>query len=166
MHQGQLLAEGTPGEISRNQVVQSAYLGGLYDLSGSMGRGWRGRETGHNRRGGEGGMMDNELEVRDIHTFIGQFHILQGVSLEVPRGSIIALLGRNGAGKTTTLKSILGLTPPRQGKVLLAGREIQGRRSFDIAALGIGFVPEHRAIFRDLSRAREPADRRAQEGRP
>ena len=95
--------------------------------------------------------MDNELEVRDIHTFIGQFHILQGVSLEVPRGSIIALLGRNGAGKTTTLKSILGLTPPRQGKVLLAGREIQGRRSFDIAALGIGFVPEHRAIFRDLS---------------
>ena len=95
--------------------------------------------------------MDNELEVRDIHTFIGQFHILQGVTVEVPRGSITALLGRNGAGKTTTLKSILGLTPPRQGKVLLAGREIQGRRSYDIAAMGIGFVPEHRAIFRDLS---------------
>ena len=95
--------------------------------------------------------MDNLIEVRDIHTFIGQFHILQGVTVEVPRGSITALLGRNGAGKTTTLKSILGLTPPRQGKVLLAGREIQGRRSYDIAAMGIGFVPEHRAIFRDLS---------------
>jgi branched-chain amino acid transport system ATP-binding protein len=95
--------------------------------------------------------MDNLIEVHDIHTFIGQFHILQGVTVEVPRGSITALLGRNGAGKTTTLKSILGLTPPRQGKVLLAGREIQGRRSYDIAAMGIGFVPEHRAIFRDLS---------------
>jgi branched-chain amino acid transport system ATP-binding protein len=95
--------------------------------------------------------MDNLLEIRDIHTFIGQFHILQGVTVQVPRGSITALLGRNGAGKTTTLKSILGLTPPRQGQVLLDGREIQGRRSFDIAALGIGFVPEHRAIFRSLS---------------
>lgn len=93
----------------------------------------------------------NLLEVRDIHTYIGQFHILQGVTAEVPRGSIAALLGRNGAGKTTTLKSILGLTPPSQGAVVLDGEEIQGRRSFDIAAMGIGFVPEHRAIFRDLS---------------
>jgi branched-chain amino acid transport system ATP-binding protein len=93
----------------------------------------------------------NLLEVRDIQTYIGQFHILQGVTVEVPKGSIVALLGRNGAGKTTTLKSILGLTPPRQGKVLLDGREIQGQRSYDIASMGIGFVPEHRAIFRDLS---------------
>lgn len=93
----------------------------------------------------------NILEVRDIHTFIGQFHILQGVTVGVPEGSITALLGRNGAGKTTTLKSILGLTPPREGQVIFGGQEIQGRRSFDIAAMGIGFVPEHRAIFRDLS---------------
>jgi len=93
----------------------------------------------------------NLLEVRNIHTFIGQFHILQGVTVTVPKGSITALLGRNGAGKTTTLKSVLGLIPPRQGKVMLDGQEIQGRRSFDIAAMGIGFVPEHRAIFRDLS---------------
>ncbi len=95
--------------------------------------------------------MDNLLEVQDIHTFIGQFHILQGVTVEVPKGSIVALLGRNGAGKTTTLKSILGLTPPNQGKVLLDGQEIQGQVSFDIASMGIGYVPEHRAIFRDLS---------------
>ena len=95
--------------------------------------------------------MENILEVQDIHTFIGQYHILQGVSVSIPRGSITALLGRNGAGKTTTLKSILGLTPPRQGKVVFEGRELNGLRSFDIAALGIGFVPEHRAIFRDLS---------------
>jgi branched-chain amino acid transport system ATP-binding protein len=93
----------------------------------------------------------NLLEVRDIHTYIGQFHILQGVTVKVPKGSIVALLGRNGAGKTTTLKSVLGLTPPRQGEILLAGQEIQGQRCFDIASMGIGFVPEHRAIFRDLS---------------
>ena len=95
--------------------------------------------------------MENLLEVRDIHTFIGQYHILQGVTVEVPKGSIIALLGRNGAGKTTTLKSILGLAPPRNGKILLDGEEIQGQRSYEIASMGIGFVPEHRAIFRDLS---------------
>ncbi|MBW7885488.1 MAG: ABC transporter ATP-binding protein [Caldilineaceae bacterium] len=91
------------------------------------------------------------LTVDAIHTFIGQFHILEGVSLEVPAGSIVALLGRNGAGKTTTLKSILGLTPPRQGAIVFDGVEIQGRPSYEIAAMGIGFVPEHRAIFRDLS---------------
>jgi len=95
--------------------------------------------------------MDIVLDVQNIHTFIGQYHILQGVDLRVPKGSITALLGRNGAGKTTTLKSILGLTPPRQGKVNFEGREVQGMRSFEIAALGIGFVPEHRAIFRDLT---------------
>jgi len=95
--------------------------------------------------------MGSLLEVQDIHTFIGQFHILEGVSLQVPKGKILALLGRNGAGKTTTLKTVLGLTPPRQGKVLFAGQEINGLRSFDIASMGIGFVPEHRAIFRDLS---------------
>lgn len=95
--------------------------------------------------------MTNLLEVKNINTFIGQFHILEGVSVDVPRGSITVLLGRNGAGKTTTLKSILGLTPPRSGQVFFDGQEVQGRRSFDIASLGIGFVPEHRAIFRDLS---------------
>lgn len=95
--------------------------------------------------------MDYILEVEAIHTFIGQYHILQGVDMRVPRHSITALLGRNGAGKTTTLKSILGLRPPRQGKITFDGRLIQGMRSFDIAALGIGFVPEHRAIFRDLT---------------
>jgi|SRR3990170_1014449 len=95
--------------------------------------------------------MDHILEVQDIHTFIGQYHILQGVSLQVPAGSITALLGRNGAGKTTTLKSILGLTPPSQGSILFQGVDIAGLRSFDIAAMGFGFVPENRAIFRDLT---------------
>ncbi len=95
--------------------------------------------------------MEYILDVQGIHTFIGQYHILQGVDVRVPKGSITALLGRNGAGKTTTLKSILGLAPPREGKVIFENREVQGMRSFDIASMGIGFVPEHRAIFHDLS---------------
>jgi branched-chain amino acid transport system ATP-binding protein len=95
--------------------------------------------------------MDHLLEVQSVQTFIGQYHILQGVDVLVPRESITTILGRNGAGKTTTIKTILGLTPPREGKVIFDGREIQGMHSFDIANLGIGFVPENRAIFRDLS---------------
>ncbi|NJC97467.1 MAG: ABC transporter ATP-binding protein [Anaerolineales bacterium] len=95
--------------------------------------------------------MENILEVQGIHTYIGQYHILQGVNVQVPKGSITVLLGRNGAGKTTTLKSIIGLTPPREGRVIYDGNEVQAMRSFDIANMGIGFVPEHRAIFRDLT---------------
>ncbi|WP_374689791.1 ABC transporter ATP-binding protein [Promineifilum sp.] len=95
--------------------------------------------------------QNNVLEVKDIQTFIGQFHILDGVSVDVPDGSITVLLGRNGAGKTTTLKSIIGLTPPRHGAISLFGKEIQGEPAYRIAAKGIGYVPEHRAIFRDLS---------------
>ncbi|MDF1595921.1 MAG: ABC transporter ATP-binding protein [Acidimicrobiia bacterium] len=91
------------------------------------------------------------LEVTEAHTFIGQYHILEGVSLDVPAGDIVALLGRNGAGKTTTLKTILGLTPARSGSIHFDGQDITNRRSFDVANLGIGYVPEHRAIFADLS---------------
>ena len=76
---------------------------------------------------------------------------MEGVSVVVPENSITVLLGRNGAGKTTTLKSIIGLTPPSEGKIVYDGQEVQGQASFDIASKGIGFVPEHRAIFRDLS---------------
>lgn len=91
------------------------------------------------------------LEARDINTYIGQFHILEGVSFDVPEGEIVALLGRNGAGKTTTLKSILGLTPPRTGDVIFEGTDLRGLHSFDVAAKGIGYVPENRAIFGALS---------------
>lgn len=96
-------------------------------------------------------MSNNILEVKNIHSFINQFHILQDVDFVVPKGSITALLGRNGAGKTTTLKSVLGLASVREGKVIFEGKEVQGMLPFEIAALGIGYVPEHRAIFRDLS---------------
>jgi branched-chain amino acid transport system ATP-binding protein len=93
----------------------------------------------------------HQLEVRDVHTFVGHFHILQGVTIRAPRRSITALLGRNGAGKTTTLKTIMGLTPPRHGQVIYDGQDLNGRRSYEIAALGIGFVPDYRGIFRDLT---------------
>jgi branched-chain amino acid transport system ATP-binding protein len=91
------------------------------------------------------------LTIEGIHTFIGQHHILEGVSLTVPQGSITALLGRNGAGKTTTLRSIVGLLAPRSGRIVFAGDEIQGRPAYTIAARGVGYVPEHRAVFRDLT---------------
>jgi len=91
------------------------------------------------------------LDVRGIHTFIGEFHILEGVSVEVLPGSITVLLGRNGAGKTTTLRSIIGLTPPRSGSITFRGAPLRGKRTHAIAQLGIGYVPENRIIFRDLT---------------
>jgi len=91
------------------------------------------------------------LDIQDIHTFIGEFHILEGVSVQVPPGSITVLLGRNGAGKTTTLRSIIGLTPPKTGQIMFQGQAIQGKPAHKIARMGIGYVPENRIIFRDLT---------------
>lgn len=91
------------------------------------------------------------LEVDGVHTNIGQFHILEGVSLTVEEGEIVALLGRNGAGKTTTLKTILGLTPASEGKVNFDEEDITDLRTFEIATRGIGYVPENRIIFSALS---------------
>ena len=91
------------------------------------------------------------LSLASVHTFIGQFHILEGVTFDVPENTITALLGRNGAGKTTTLRTIMGITPPSQGQVLFRGAAIHGRRSFQIAQMGIGYVPDYRAIFRQLT---------------
>ncbi|MBC8172139.1 MAG: ABC transporter ATP-binding protein [Anaerolineae bacterium] len=95
--------------------------------------------------------MTNLLEIQNIHTFIGQFHILEGVSVSVPKGSITVLLGRNGAGKTTTLRSIMGMTPPTRGNILFDGRSIVGKKPHVIASMGLGWVPEHRAIFKELT---------------
>lgn len=96
-------------------------------------------------------MSEHMLEVRDIHTFIGQFHILEGVTVSVPHSSITVLLGRNGAGKTTTLRSIMGMTPPSRGSIHFDGKPLAGKTPFAIARLGIGYVPEHRAIFKSLT---------------
>lgn len=91
------------------------------------------------------------LAVEDIYTSYGLSQVLFGVSLEVAAGECVCLLGRNGVGKTTTMRSIMGLTPPRQGRVLWKGRNVCGRPAYQIADLGIGFVPEDRRIFADLT---------------
>ncbi|MBU2547229.1 MAG: ABC transporter ATP-binding protein [Proteobacteria bacterium] len=91
------------------------------------------------------------LEVSRINTFYGISHILFDVSMESDRGEVVGILGRNGVGKTTLLRSIIGLTPPRTGRVVFRGHEVQGRPPFRIARRGIGFVPEDRVIFPDLS---------------
>ncbi|MCF8032348.1 MAG: ABC transporter ATP-binding protein [Desulfarculaceae bacterium] len=93
----------------------------------------------------------NELEVRDINSYYGKSHILFGVSLDVAQGQVVGLIGRNGAGKSTTLKSIIGLVPPRQGSITYQGRNICGLPSHRIAKLGVGFVPEDRRVFSDLT---------------
>ncbi len=96
-------------------------------------------------------MSDALLKIENIDTFIEQFHILQGVSVTVPNSGITVLLGRNGAGKTTTLRSIMGMVNVTKGKILLDGASIVGKKPHTIAKLGIGYVPEHRAIFKELS---------------
>jgi branched-chain amino acid transport system ATP-binding protein len=95
--------------------------------------------------------MSAALEAEGLHTYYGKSHILRGVSLRVATGRITALLGRNGAGKTTTLRSLMGLTPPREGRVTILGNETTRWPSFRIAALGVGYVPEGRRIFSNLS---------------
>jgi branched-chain amino acid transport system ATP-binding protein len=96
-------------------------------------------------------MADPLLQVEGIHTYIGKHHILQGVSFEVYAGEVTVLLGRNGAGKTTTLRSIMGLLPPSRGRILFRSRAIHHMKPFDIARLGIGFVPEDRGLFNLLT---------------
>ncbi|MCP4361365.1 MAG: ABC transporter ATP-binding protein [Chloroflexi bacterium] len=91
------------------------------------------------------------LQVQDIHTFYGRSHILQGVSLNVATGEAVALLGRNGVGKTTTIKSIIGFTPPRDGRIFLQEMDVTGRPSHEIARLGVGLVPQGRDIFPTLT---------------
>lgn len=96
-------------------------------------------------------MMKTLLKVEDIHTHIGQYHILQGVSFEAREGEVSVLLGRNGAGKTTTLKTIMGLTPASKGAVLFDGQDITKKPTYTIANGGIGYVPEDQGIFADLT---------------
>jgi branched-chain amino acid transport system ATP-binding protein len=91
------------------------------------------------------------LKSEAIHTFIGQHHILQGVSFEAKADAVTVLIGRNGAGKSTTLKTIMGLLPAAEGKIIFKGEEIQFKKPYDIARLGIGFVPEHMGIFANLT---------------
>ena len=91
------------------------------------------------------------LTIDDVHTYYGDSYVLQGVTLGVPRGRIVAMLGRNGMGKTTLIRSIAGLTPPRRGIVAYRGRSIGGLPPYEIARLGITLVPQGRRTFPSLS---------------
>ena len=91
------------------------------------------------------------LDVKDMHTNYGDSYVLQGVSLSVSKGQVVALMGRNGVGKTTTIRSIAGLTPPRTGNIVFKGREISHLPAYSIAHMGMGLVPQGRRIFGSLT---------------
>ena len=96
-------------------------------------------------------MAEIILSLQDVHTYIDQHHILQGVTFDVAAGRPTVLLGRNGAGKSSTLRAIIGLNPVTSGRIMLNGNSIDGRPPYDIARMGIGFVAEERAVFYNLT---------------
>ena len=91
------------------------------------------------------------LEVRDIHTYYGDSHVLQGVSLSLTRGQVVGILGRNGMGKTTLIRSIIGFTPPRRGQIMFKDRDITAWSSNRAVGFGLGLVPQGRRVFPSLS---------------
>ena len=108
------------------------------------------------------------LRVENLHSYYGRAHILQDVGFELPAGELLVLLGRNGAGKSTTMKSIMGLVRPARGRVSFAGRDITRLEPYRVARLGLGYVPEERRIFTDLTVLEnlEVGRQPAREGRP
>lgn len=95
--------------------------------------------------------MDNILEIEDIHVRIADAYVLQGISFDIPKGELVALLGRNGAGKTTTLESILGINSIFKGQIRFGGEDITGLQTFEVAKKGIGYVPDSARIFSELT---------------
>ena len=91
------------------------------------------------------------LEAKDIHSYYGKSHILHGVSFDLKEGELVCLLGRNGVGKSTTLKSIMGIVQPKQGSIKFNNQELIGKEPYQIANIGVGYVPEDRRIFRSLT---------------
>jgi len=95
--------------------------------------------------------MQEILQLLDVHTYYGESYVLQGISLEVKKSSVVALLGRNGMGKTTTIRSIIGFTPPKQGRIVFKGKDITALNPYQIAQMGMGLIPQGRHIFPSLS---------------
>jgi branched-chain amino acid transport system ATP-binding protein len=91
------------------------------------------------------------LQVNEIHSYYEKSHILHGVSMKIEQGEMVCLLGRNGVGKSTTLKSIIGIVQPEEGSILFKGEDLVGKAPYQIARIGIGYVPEDRRIFRSLT---------------
>jgi ABC-type branched-subunit amino acid transport system ATPase component len=139
LHFGEVIAEGTPAEVRANPQVQEIYFG----------------QTDHGMRGAKDENItlasSPMLAVEEIHTYYGDSHILQGLSFEVKKGEIVALLGRNGVGKSTTIKSIIGFVPPCRGRVIFDSSEITGLAPHRTARMGVGLVPQGRGIFPTLT---------------
>jgi branched-chain amino acid transport system ATP-binding protein len=91
------------------------------------------------------------LELKNIDTYYGERHVLQGISIQVPEGAVVAMLGQNGMGKTTIIRSVMGLTPPRRGEIVFNGKVISGLEPYQIARAGLAIVPQGRGIFPSLS---------------
>ena len=139
MNEGAVLVDGGPDEVRRHPEVQRVYLGGerkaFIDVV----------ERPETAPG------ETVLRLYGVNTFYGKSHILHDVALEVRAGEAVALLGRNGAGKSSTIKSIMGLVPPRSGRIHYQGQEIQGKAPEEVARLGIGLVPQGRRLFPTLT---------------
>jgi ABC-type branched-subunit amino acid transport system ATPase component len=134
-----VIADGPPAAIQAHPEVRAAYLGGA-DRRVARTAPRPAAETG-----------EPILSLEGVDTYYGKSHILHGVSLEVRRGEVVALLGRNGAGKTATLNTIMGLRPPRRGRIRFAGHDIAGQTPERIGRRGIGLAPQGRRIFPNLT---------------
>jgi branched-chain amino acid transport system ATP-binding protein len=139
LHLGEKIAEGTPSEVQANDEVQKAYLGGLD----------KEYKVVNNRKSKEVGQ--EILNMEKVNTFYGESHVLRDVSMKVKEGEIVVLLGRNGAGKTTTLRTILGLTPARNGSIQFRKERIESLPAETVANKGISLVPAGRRIFANLN---------------
>ncbi len=144
LHSGRVIADGSVEEIRQNPLVQEVYLGSLMNTARRPAVQPRERLTVE-----PGG--PTFLDVQDLHTYYGDSYVLQGVSLSLRHGQVVAILGRNGMGKTTLIRSIMGLTPPRRGRVLFNGTDITGRPPYEAVDLGVALVPQGRRIFPSLT---------------
>lgn len=142
--QGDIIASGTPDEIRKNERVQNAYLGGGSESNVEL-------EYDAGQAATPLDAAETLLEIDDVHTYYGKSHILNSLSLQVNEGEIVGLLGRNGAGKTTTLRSVVGHEPPRSGQIRFRNNRIDQLPPHEVSARGIGYVPEEREVFAELT---------------